>query len=224
MAELILPSNRHLYEHVLDEMYERRFQLFFDGLGWCPEECGVLHKGYDKDAFDMDHTIYIVERQARTGNVVGFCRLNPSTRSHMMPEVFPHYCDWVPEVPTGPNIWEVSRLGYDYRPLGRDRAEWKEVRARITTSITEYCLQQGIEQVTFCVHQDIFNAIQRDTWGAVPLGNPYHDEKLGETYQAGLSDITAAGLSRCRSMLRRPEDEVLFVYGPMSALQIREAA
>lgn len=223
MAELILPENKHLYLDVLEEMFERRYQLFFDGLGWCPDECGVT-KGYDKDAFDKDDTAYIIERKPGTGEVVGFCRINPTTEPHMMTEVFAHYCGYVDEIPTGPEILEVSRLGYDFRPLKRDRDAWREVRARVTTSITEYCLRLGIKQVTYCVHDHIYNAIHRDTWGAIPLGNPVYDEKLDKTYQAGISDLDEAGLARCRQMLINPNEEVLTYRAPFSKIKLPEAA
>lgn len=223
MAELILPDNRHLYLGVLEEMFERRYQLFFDGLGWCPNVCKV-ERGYDKDEFDKDDTAYIVERKPGSGEVVGFCRINPTTNPHMMTEVFPHYCDYVDDIPVGPKTFEVSRLGYDFRPLERDRDAWREVRARITTSITEYCLRLGIEKVTYCVHNDIFMAIQRDTWGATPLGNPVHDARLDKIHQAGISDITVEGLDRCRSMLINPNEEVLTYRAPFSTIKISEAA
>lgn len=222
MAELILPENRHLYEHLLDEMHERRYQLFFDGLGWCPDECGIEHPGYDKDRFDKLDTVYIIQRMPGSGEVVGFCRINPTTSPHMMDEIFAGYCEYT-GVPVGPDIHEVSRLGYDYRVTG-DRETWKLVRAQITSSISEYCLSLGIKQVTYCVHDFIFNAIQSDTWGAKPLGRPVHDEKLGKTYQAGISDITQEGLLRCKARLPHPEDDALTYSGPAFAWRRKEAA
>ncbi|MEO1190087.1 MAG: acyl-homoserine-lactone synthase, partial [Pseudomonadota bacterium] len=188
----------------------------------CPDECGVT-RGLDKDAFDKDDTVYIIERVPGSGEVVGFCRINPTTRPHMMTEVFPHYCNY-DGIPTGPNIHEVSRLGYDYRVLGRDRDAWREVRARITTAITFYCLRRRISQVTFCVHDDIYMAIKRDTWGARPLGAPQHDEKLDKIYQAGISDITPEALERCRSNLEDPDRPPLDYFGPIETLQLPEAA
>lgn len=223
MAELILPENRHMYLHLLDEMHERRYQLFFDGLGWCPEECGVEHPGYDKDQFDKDDTVYIIQRMPGSGEVAGFCRINPTTSPHMMDEIFPEYCNYN-GVPVGPDIHEVSRLGYDYRVLKRDRDAWNQVRAQITSGVSEYCLLRGIRRVTYCVHDKIFNAIQADTWGAKPLGSPVHDVKLDRIYQAGISDIDEDGLRRCRAKLSRPEDGALLYSGPTSAWRLKVAA
>ncbi len=223
MAELILPENRHRYYDVLDEMHVTRFELFFDGLGWCPEECGIERPGdrYDKDEFDKADTVYIIERWPETGQVVGFCRINPTTTPHMMDQVFADYCEYS-GVPIGSDIFEVSRLGYDPRIVRGD--DWKEVRFRMTSAISEYCLMRGIAQVTYCVHDYIFNAIQQETWGAVPLGRPKHDERLNKVYQAGISDITEEGLARCRSQLRRPDDDVLIYSGPAKAMRLKEAA
>ncbi len=225
MAELILPENRHLYLHVLDAMHVARFELFFDGLGWDPVECGLdrPQDKYDKDQFDKDDTVYIIERMPETGEVVGFCRINPTTSPHMMDQVFADYCEY-DGVPIGASIHEVSRLGYDYRVLKRNRDDWKEVRFRMTSAISEYCLLRGIDQVTYCVHDHIFNAIQQDTWGAIPLGNQRYDKRLDQFYQAGISDITREGLERCRAELRRPEDDVLTYFGPVAAAQLKEAA
>lgn len=219
MAELILPENRNDYLHVLEEMFERRYELFFDGLGWLPEECGV-EPGYDKDQFDKDDTVYIVERTSE-GRVVGFCRINPTIRPHMMTDVFADYCD---HVPVGPHIHEVSRLGYDYRLLNRDRDAWNEVRARVTTAITDYCLRAGISQVTYCVHEKIYFAIKRDTWGAEKLGEPVQDTRLNQVYQAGISNITHRALERCRNNLIDPTIPALMYHGPTPRLRLPEAA
>lgn len=215
MAELILPENRHHYHDVIDRMHETRYKLFFDNLGWDPDECGVT-RGFDKDAYDMDHSIYIVELTP-AGDVAGFARLNPTSRKNMMADLFPEYCNYFPEPPCDPTIYEVSRLGYDPDVLGRDRAAWKETRGRMTSAITEFCLSRGIKQLTFIVHDNVFLSIQRDTWGAMPLGNPQPDEKLGKIYQAGISDINAEGLARCRSLLMDPNAEILTYYGPLLA-------
>lgn len=223
MAELILPENRHLFLDVLDDMHERRYKLFFENLGWCPDECGV-QRGYDKDAFDTDESVYIVELLPGTRKVAGFARMNPTTGLHMMADLFPHFCDYPSGVPIGPDIQEVSRLGYDFDLLNRDRNAWKEVRGRITGAIVEYCLSRGINQVTYCVHDNVFTSIQKDTWGAIPLGSPQRDEKLGKIYQTGISDMTIEGLNRCKAMLDDPSENILNYYGPVSAVKIPVAA
>lgn len=223
MAELILPENRYLYEHLLDEMHERRYQLFFDRIGWCPEECGIEHPGYDKDQFDRLDTVYIIHRMPDSGEVVGFCRINPTTRPHMMDEIFAGACNYT-GVPIGPGIHEVSRLGYDYRVLKHDRVAWKRIRYRMTTAITEYCILAGINQITYFVEDEIYNAIQRDTWGAIPLGNQVHDEKLKRVYQAGISDMNEETLARCKANLQQSDDHVLTYSGPIAAVNFKEAA
>lgn len=223
MAELILPDNRDLYLADLEQMFERRYELFFERLGWCPDAVGVT-RGYDKDAFDQDSTVYIIERMPGARDIVGFARLNPTTGPHMMRARFAHYCDYCSAPPIANDLWELSRLGYFTPRFGGDRSIWKEVRARMLTAITEYCLQVGIRRLEYVVRENVYTAIQRETWGAQPLGGRHAESQSEPAYVAGISGMTRNGLTQVRSLLHDPEETVLMYYGPVSSIQLRAAA
>lgn len=226
MAEVIWSGNRDRYLLELDQMHERRYRLCFELMGWDPDECGV-QRGYDKDEFDRHDTIYIIERHPKNArDVVGFARLNATTGPHMMANLFAHYCNFPPGIPRAPNIYEVSRLLYDWEALG-DRGLWKWVRARMLVAMTEFCLRSGIKQLDYVVNDDVFTNIQRQTWRTIPLGSHQRDERLDKTYVAGLSDMDAYGLERVRALLSDQDEDVLHYYGPMTAFAlpaVREAA
>ena len=223
MAELILPDNRNLYLADLEQMFERRYELFFEHLGWSADKANVMF-GYDKDAYDLDHTVYIIERMPGARDIVGFARLNPTTGPHMMRDVFAHHCEYCSAPPVAGDLWELSRLGYFTPRFLGDRSMWKEIRARMLTAITEYCLQVGIKRLEYVVRENVYTAIQRETWGAQPLGGRHYNDGATLAEVAGISHITQDGLNRVRSLLGDPEETVLMYYGPLSSVQLRSAA
>ncbi|MGI8570027.1 MAG: acyl-homoserine-lactone synthase [Methylocella sp.] len=61
--------------------------------------------GRQIDQFDNKHTVHML--YIEHGEVLGYQRLLPSTRPHLLSEVTPQLCEV--ERPVGADIWEISR-------------------------------------------------------------------------------------------------------------------
>ena len=92
MAEVITRENRAYYSDLIEDMHKQRYNALFRphpvhpfGLGWDPSEAGIP-EGYDKDDFDTDETIYLVERHPETGEILASIRYNPTMGPHLLIE------------------------------------------------------------------------------------------------------------------------------------------
>ena len=71
MAEVITKENYRFYKEqgVIDEMHKQRFRTLFsdddDSQKWDADGAGIEH-GYDRDDYDHDDTIYLIERHPET--------------------------------------------------------------------------------------------------------------------------------------------------------------
>ncbi|WP_026972977.1 acyl-homoserine-lactone synthase [Aliagarivorans marinus] len=81
-----------------------RYRVFVEKLGWDLD----TPKGYERDQFDRQDTIYIVSEDGNN-NINGCARLLPTTAPYLLKEIFPQLINNVP-APEQNDVWEVSRL------------------------------------------------------------------------------------------------------------------
>lgn len=165
MFKIITAGNRDAYKDVLDEMFRMRYRIVVDEWGW---DIPGIQRGYDKDQFDTDETVYIVVL-TDSGEVVATSRMNPTTGPHMLSELFADYCDLQP-YPVAGDVWECSRFVTD-RSLMSDPVEDFRVRCRLGLGLTVFCLDNGITRLSWLTHQKFYNLVQR-VWKTEPLGLP----------------------------------------------------
>jgi len=165
MFKIITAGNRDAYKDVLDDMFRMRYRIVVEEWGW---DIPGIQKGYDKDQFDTDETVYIVVL-ADNGEVVATSRMNPTTGPHMLSELFADYCDLQP-YPVAGDVWECSRFVTD-RSLMTDPVEDFRVRCRLGLGLTVFCLDNGITRLSWLTHQKFYNLVQR-VWKTEPLGLP----------------------------------------------------
>ena len=78
-------------------MHEDRKQVFVDMLKW-----DIPHDGLrEQDQYDTDDAQYLILQDKLTTEHLGSVRLLPTTRPHMLLDVFSHLCDGA--VPRGPH-------------------------------------------------------------------------------------------------------------------------
>jgi N-acyl-L-homoserine lactone synthetase len=165
MFKIITAGNRDAYSDVLDDMFRMRYRIVVEEWGW---DIPGIRKGYDKDQFDTDETVYIVVL-ADNGEVVATSRMNPTTGPHMLSELFADYCDLQP-YPVAGDVWECSRFVTD-RSLMTDPVEDFRIRCRLGLGLTVFCLDNGITRLSWLTHQKFYNLVQR-VWKTEPLGLP----------------------------------------------------
>lgn len=107
MIETLTGDVRRLGAGVEQSLAAYRHKIFIEKLGWqLPVEAGR-----ERDQFDGEDTIYVLNRQAG-GAICGCARLLPTTRPYLLSEVFPHLLAGA-EVPRSPEVWELSRFSSD---------------------------------------------------------------------------------------------------------------
>jgi N-acyl-L-homoserine lactone synthetase len=168
MFKIITPDNRDEYRDLIHAMHEMRYRIVVEEWGW---HIPGIRDGYDKDQFDTDATVYVLVL-SRDGDVLASSRLNPTTRPHMLSELFADYCDLQP-YPVGTDVWECSRFVTDRKRM-QDPVEDFRTRCRLGLGLTVWCLDHGVSRLSWLTHQKFYNLVQR-VWSTEPLGLPRRD-------------------------------------------------
>ncbi len=201
MAEIVTPENRSLYRDDIERMYEMRYRVAVEELGW---NIPGIQPGYDKDQFDTDETVYVLDF-GPDRNVRGCCRLIRSTLPHLLTEVFAHYCDLQP-APRSRQIFECSRYFVD-RTACKGKDERTEARQSIGLGITEYLLSVGATHMTWLTHQALYNHTI-SVYESEPLGLPREEAGDNAAYIAAISKIDINTWRRQRANLIRPQADM----------------
>ncbi|NOT42939.1 MAG: GNAT family N-acetyltransferase [Alphaproteobacteria bacterium] len=142
MLHLIDANNRNqlFFNRLLEASYRVRYDQYVKGRGW---------KALDRpdqrelDQFDTSAATYLVWADA--GEVVGGARLIPTTKPHLMSEVFPHIVTFA-SVPKSPRVWELTRL-FTARG-GHSSANRRNVTGEVFCSLFEFGLFKKLEGIS----------------------------------------------------------------------------
>ncbi|MGH6839970.1 MAG: acyl-homoserine-lactone synthase [Methylocella sp.] len=102
MIHIVTPENDYLYRDEMEQAYRLRHQVFVEEMGWTEL---AKADGRQIDQFDNKHTAHML--YIEQGQVLGYQRLLPTTRPHLLSEIMPQLCEV--ERPVGAHIWEISR-------------------------------------------------------------------------------------------------------------------
>jgi acyl-homoserine lactone synthase len=165
MVQVIDRRNRDQERDTLLAMHADRKTVFVDRLKW---RVPVVDDRYEMDEFDDEHAIYLVAADPATGEHLGSVRLLPTTRRHLLGDVFPMLVEG--EVPRGADVMEITRLCTSPR-----LADWEThnaVRERLATALIEYGLTVGITRYTMMTHTAYLSQLLATGWDVEPLGLP----------------------------------------------------
>lgn len=146
---------------LLRGMFESRKKVFVDLLKW---DVPVIDGRFEIDQFDDGHAVYLILADAQHRHL-GSARLLPSTRPHILGDLFPELCDG--PVPTGPATWEITRFCLDRALSGRER---REARDALVAGLAEHALAVGIERYTAIAELRWLQQILTFGWECWPLG------------------------------------------------------
>lgn len=184
MLHVVTRENRHLYSKRLDEMFRLRYEVFVEERGWRLE----CEAPYERDQFDNDDAIYFLYFD-NDDEVAATFRILPTTRPHMMSEVFSSLC---PEgVPVGEQIFEATRAAVR-KAYRREGVVWQSMMA----GVYEYCLLSSIDKLTAIFDLPVFLARLRSGVDFRPLGPPVEID--GEMFIACYRTISVQGLQTLR--------------------------
>jgi N-acyl-L-homoserine lactone synthetase len=163
MAQLLNTTLQTRDDAALRAMFAARKRVFIDLLKW---DLPALEGQYEIDGYDNEHARYLILLD-RSGTHLGSTRILPTTRPHILGDLFPALCDG--PVPTGPSTYEITRFCLD-RSLRA--AERRTVRNKLITAIVGYALSEGIDRFTGVAEMSWLQQILGFGWDCWLLGRP----------------------------------------------------
>lgn len=211
MIEIILPEHRNTYASLLDDMFRMRYDVVVKQWGW---DVPGIQPGYDKDAFDTDHTVYMLYLNEARDEILGSCRFNPTTLPYMISELWPGHCD-LQQAPRAQNCWETSRFVVTDKVRSQD--QYLEIMWRLGVGLTEYCLAADIERIVWFTDYPFYATI-RSIMDVEPLGRPKLFHADDKEYFPAMGRITNQSVRAARANLSDPLEALTFALAPVQAL------
>jgi acyl-homoserine lactone synthase len=148
---------------VMRAMFEARKRVFVDLLGW---DLPVLADRFEIDQYDDQHARYLILADTDQNHLAS-ARLLPTTRPHILSDLFPELCD--APAPTGPDTWEITRFCLDRNLRAPERRRWRDA---LVTTLTQYALDHGITTFVGVAEQGWLDQVLAFGWHAELLGPP----------------------------------------------------
>lgn len=139
MIHIVTEANADQYRQVLLQAHRLRHAVFVDEMGW--EEIRQPD-GIERDRFDGPGAVHMM--YLKQGQLLGYQRMLPTTRPHLLSEVMPHLCEG--PRPEGEHIWEWTRYCVPKEHRGRGR-KLSPVANALLSGIVEWGLPRGIDTI-----------------------------------------------------------------------------
>jgi acyl-homoserine lactone synthase len=156
---VVTRNNRHLYGNELQQYFRLRHEIFVEERGWRD-----LYRpdGLEIDRYDNEHAVYLlaIDRE----RVVGGQRLYPTLLPHMISDVFAHMAGR--GIPKAADVFEWTRY-FVVRERRTGRTD-----CRLLAAIQEFCLDEGITELTAVVEMWWLPRWQQAGFKVRPLGLP----------------------------------------------------
>ncbi len=188
MIHIVNAANQYLYKAEMDQAFRLRHKIFVEQLKWRDL---ARADGREIDGYDDAHAVHMLAM--RDGEVIGYQRMLPTTRPHLLSEVMPHLCEGA--LPRGPQIWEWTRfcVAQGCRLRGRTL---NPVIAALLTGLVEWGLANGVNRVVTETHPLWLLTLIQMHFRTVPLGLPQPID--GEDIVAITADFDQRTLNRLR--------------------------
>lgn len=201
MLHIINPGEHEKFAHIIDAMYRLRYDVAVDQWGW---DIPGAQPGREKDQFDSDNAAYFVamgdEGTHLEGRAIATARLLPTTRPHMMSELFSSFCDLQPS-PVQDDVWECSRYLSDAELVG-DKATSRRARIAVNLGMIEFALSHDINRFIWLTHQLMYGLMIK-AWVSEPLGLPKRADGEDDAWIAGISDINIEAQDRVQAIYHK---------------------
>ncbi len=217
MYSLITPDVRHKYEDRLDQMFRARYDQFITQMGW---DVPGVEAPYEKDAFDTEDTVYIIVVDPVLDTVTASARLNPTTKPHLLTEIFQNFCD-LQAAPQADDVWEWSRQQVASH-LYPDRVEELRMRMQVSLGKIQFCQANGIRKLSTITHARAYNLLQR-VYTTEPLGLPHRESGEDEAWIASVVTLDEASIAKVRERAENPEKVIAQIMAFNSAKSFKAA-
>lgn len=165
MLNIVTSANANQFHLELDEAFRLRHRVFVDEKGWSDLR---RDDGRETDRFDDERAVHMLYIEA--GRVIGYQRMLPTTRPHLLSEVTPELCEG--QRPVGPNIWEWTR--YCVEPGHRERGRiLSPVANALLSGIVEWGLDIGVDTIVIEMNPLWLLRLVQLHFRVTPLGVPH---------------------------------------------------
>lgn len=208
MIEIVTTENRA----ELEEAFRLRHEVFVEEKGWHdlarPDKREI-------DQFDDENAVHMVCK--RDGKVVGYQRMLPTTKPHLLSTVLSDLCEG--ERPAGANIWEWTRycVAKPHRERGR---KLSPVANELLSGIIEWGMIAGVNHIIIEMEPIWLLRLVQLNFMVTPLGIPRQID--GEDVVAVVAHFDRRTLKMLRAM-RGDDSAVLarpYIARPLEAAHV----
>ncbi|MBA8908305.1 MULTISPECIES: acyl-homoserine-lactone synthase [Aminobacter] len=164
MLHIVTNKNVDCYRAELDQAFQLRHKVFVEEKNWTDL---ARENGRETDRFDDEHAVhmlFIVDSR-----VIGYQRMLPSTRPHLLSEVLSDLCEG--ERPAGENVWEWTR--YCVEPQYRERGRMlSPVANALLSGIVEWGLKTDVDTIIIEMNPLWLLRLVQLHFRVTPLGLP----------------------------------------------------
>lgn len=186
MIDVVTPDLYAAYAEELAQMFQQRFRVFKQRLGW---DVPVANEE-ERDSFDDLYPIYLLAKDADE-KLVGSWRFLPTTGPYMLRDVFPELLQGE-RAPYHPLIWEGSRFAVE------GRGQRGRISSELLCAVTETCLAMGIRELITVYDPRMERLLPR--LGCPPKHQTEAKRPGRETIYAGRFDMNHATLASLRAV------------------------
>jgi len=190
MIHIVTPENQHLFRAEMEQAYRLRHRVFVEEMGWQDLQ---RPDGREIDQFDDERAVHMLYIQG--GAVLGYQRMLPSTRPHLLSDIFPHLCEG--ERPVGPDVWEWTRYCVERPHRERGRA-LSPVANALLSGIVEWGLSSGVSTIIIQMNPLWLLRLVQLHFRTIPLGLP--QRVGGEDVLAVTASFDKRPLARLQEM------------------------
>jgi acyl-homoserine lactone synthase len=191
MIHIVNSYNIAQYHSEMEQAYKLRYRVFVQEKKWLDLERG---DGREIDQFDDENAVHMLYIDGN-GSVLGYQRMLPSIRPHLLSHILPQLCDG--ERPVGLNIWEWTRYAVDSKHRERGRT-LSPVANALLSAIVEWGLQNDINTIIIQMNPLWLLRLVQLYFRVTPLGFPHTIS--GEDTIAVTARFNQATLARLQAM------------------------
>jgi acyl-homoserine lactone synthase len=206
---IVTAENIGSYAQAMEQVYRLRHSVFVEEMGWSDLR---RPDGREIDQFDDGRALHMLYLEG--DRLMGYQRMLPSMRPHLLSEVMPQLCDG--DFPVGPHIWEWTR--YCVTKEHRDRGRMLSPAGNLLLSaIVEWGLESGVSRIIIEMNPIWLLRLVQLHFRVTPLGIPQDAGK--ESIVAVTAAFDARTLARLRSV--RGDNRPAIVQQPVIDRRMR---
>ena len=165
MLKIVYGRDAGLYPDLMRNVYRFRHRIFVGEKGWSDLD---NDRGEESDQFDDEHTVHQILLNDE-GEVVGYQRLIPTVRPHLLTSVLSHLC--VDPTPCGPSVYEWTRFCLE--PTRRESFPRRnEAFLVLAQGVVEWGLANGVHTTTVVIDCRLVVIGMQLRFRVRPLGFP----------------------------------------------------